>query len=210
MHIALQVFFKPKNIFSKSYFNNFKSTFKRPLYCSHQFRILKNDFTIVSDKEISFRDCTKIPMPEVTDTKVEAAANQEMPSAPVMLRLILIMVGRKLSRNPNTYSSVLGLVWSLISFKWAKLSSDTFLIILLNSSINYSNLHTRACQFMIIISFMFQVGCRDAEFGEIFHKIDIRCGSGDGYVQFRYIILQHKHMQMNIINRRKTIISNFF
>ncbi|KAM1002004.1 hypothetical protein ACFX2C_002480 [Malus domestica] len=57
-------------------------------------------------------------MPEVTDTKVEAAANQEMPSAPVMLRLILIMVGRKLSRNPNTYSSVLGLVWSLISFKW--------------------------------------------------------------------------------------------
>ncbi|XP_068325126.1 auxin efflux carrier component 6 isoform X2 [Pyrus communis] len=80
--------------------------------------ILKNDFTIVSDKEISFRDCTKIPMPEVTDTKVEAAANQEMPSAPVMLRLILIMVGRKLSRNPNTYSSVLGLVWSLISFKW--------------------------------------------------------------------------------------------
>lgn len=70
----------------------------------------------VSEKEISFRDCTKIPMPEEADTKA-AAANQEMPSALVMLRLILIMVGRKLSRNPNTYSSVLGLVWSLISFK---------------------------------------------------------------------------------------------
>ncbi|KAL8466936.1 hypothetical protein ACS0TY_035859 [Phlomoides rotata] len=41
-----------------------------------------------------------------------------MPRALVMLRLILIMVGRKLSRNPNTYSSVLGLLWSLISFKW--------------------------------------------------------------------------------------------
>ncbi|KAL0432261.1 UNVERIFIED_CONTAM: Auxin efflux carrier component 6 [Sesamum latifolium] len=41
-----------------------------------------------------------------------------MPHALVMLRLILIVVGRKLSRNPNTYSSVLGLLWSLISFKW--------------------------------------------------------------------------------------------
>ncbi|EXB90563.1 putative auxin efflux carrier component 6 [Morus notabilis] len=47
-----------------------------------------------------------------------AAESQEMPNALVMLRLILIVVGRKLSRNPNTYSSVLGLLWSLISFKW--------------------------------------------------------------------------------------------
>ncbi|KAK9664441.1 hypothetical protein RND81_14G042200 [Saponaria officinalis] len=41
-----------------------------------------------------------------------------MPPASVMTRLILIMVWRKLIRNPNTYSSLIGLVWSLISFRW--------------------------------------------------------------------------------------------
>ncbi|KAL2320643.1 hypothetical protein Fmac_029612 [Flemingia macrophylla] len=41
-----------------------------------------------------------------------------MPPASVMTRLILIMVWRKLIRNPNTYSSLFGLAWSLISFKW--------------------------------------------------------------------------------------------
>ncbi|XP_012066086.1 auxin efflux carrier component 6 isoform X2 [Jatropha curcas] len=66
----------------------------------------------ITEKEISFRDNCKTPAPE------EAATEQGMPSAIVMMRLILIVVGRKLSRNPNTYSSVLGLLWSLISFKW--------------------------------------------------------------------------------------------
>ncbi|XP_037493684.1 auxin efflux carrier component 6 isoform X1 [Jatropha curcas] len=64
----------------------------------------------ITEKEISFRDNCKTPAPE------EAATEQGMPSAIVMMRLILIVVGRKLSRNPNTYSSVLGLLWSLISF----------------------------------------------------------------------------------------------
>ncbi|KAK4770841.1 hypothetical protein SAY87_031373 [Trapa incisa] len=41
-----------------------------------------------------------------------------MPPASVMTRLILIMVWRKLIRNPNTYSSFIGLTWSLVSFKW--------------------------------------------------------------------------------------------
>ncbi|KAF3452717.1 hypothetical protein FNV43_RR03150 [Rhamnella rubrinervis] len=41
----------------------------------------------------------------------------QMPPASVMTRLILIMVWRKLIRNPNTYSSLLGLAWSLISYK---------------------------------------------------------------------------------------------
>ncbi|KMZ59991.1 Auxin efflux carrier [Zostera marina] len=44
--------------------------------------------------------------------------NSSMPPASVMTRLILIMVWRKLIRNPNTYSSVIGLVWSLVSFRW--------------------------------------------------------------------------------------------
>ncbi|OMP08391.1 Auxin efflux carrier [Corchorus olitorius] len=43
---------------------------------------------------------------------------QQMPPASVMTRLILIMVWRKLIRNPNTYSSLFGLTWSLISFRW--------------------------------------------------------------------------------------------
>ena len=43
-----------------------------------------------------------------------------MPPASVMTRLILIMVWRKLIRNPNTYSSLIGLAWSLISFKYEK------------------------------------------------------------------------------------------
>ncbi|WOL20067.1 hypothetical protein Cni_G28869 [Canna indica] len=41
-----------------------------------------------------------------------------MPPTSVMTRLILIMVWRKLIRNPNTYSSLIGLVWSLVCFKW--------------------------------------------------------------------------------------------
>ncbi|KAH9304880.1 hypothetical protein KI387_009284, partial [Taxus chinensis] len=41
-----------------------------------------------------------------------------MPPANVMTRLILIMVWRKLIRNPNTYSSILGLIWSLVAYKW--------------------------------------------------------------------------------------------
>ncbi|KAL6603105.1 hypothetical protein ACP70R_043466 [Stipagrostis hirtigluma subsp. patula] len=47
-----------------------------------------------------------------------AEAAHPMPPASVMTRLILIMVWRKLIRNPNTYSSLIGLVWSLVSFRW--------------------------------------------------------------------------------------------
>ncbi|CAN6330428.1 unnamed protein product [Urochloa humidicola] len=41
-----------------------------------------------------------------------------MPPASVMTRLILIMVWRKLIRNPNTYSSLVGIIWSLVSYRW--------------------------------------------------------------------------------------------
>ncbi|KAK4778656.1 hypothetical protein SAY86_006184 [Trapa natans] len=41
-----------------------------------------------------------------------------MPPTSVMTRLILIMVWRKLIRNPNTYSSLIGLTWSLVCFRW--------------------------------------------------------------------------------------------
>ncbi|XP_012833363.1 PREDICTED: LOW QUALITY PROTEIN: auxin efflux carrier component 3-like [Erythranthe guttata] len=51
------------------------------------------------------------------DSKV-AGGGKHMPPTSVMTRLILIMVWRKLIRNPNTYSSLIGLIWSLISFRW--------------------------------------------------------------------------------------------
>ncbi|PNX94266.1 auxin efflux carrier component 1-like protein [Trifolium pratense] len=41
-----------------------------------------------------------------------------IPPASVMTRLILTMVWRKLIRNPSTYSSIIGLTWSLVSFRW--------------------------------------------------------------------------------------------
>lgn len=40
-----------------------------------------------------------------------------MPPSSVMIKLVYVMTFRKLLRNPNTYSSLLGVVWSLISFK---------------------------------------------------------------------------------------------
>ncbi|KAI5674094.1 hypothetical protein M9H77_14458 [Catharanthus roseus] len=48
----------------------------------------------------------------------EKPKKHQMPPASVMTRLILIMVWRKLIRNPNTYSSLLGVIWSLVSFRW--------------------------------------------------------------------------------------------
>ncbi|XP_055802332.1 auxin efflux carrier component 3-like [Solanum dulcamara] len=48
----------------------------------------------------------------------DSGTGKQMPPASVMTRLILIMVWRKLIRNPNTYSSLIGLIWSLISYRW--------------------------------------------------------------------------------------------
>ncbi|XXG83967.1 hypothetical protein AAC387_Pa10g1599 [Persea americana] len=49
---------------------------------------------------------------------LDSGAGKQMPPASVMTRLILIMVWRKLIRNPNTYSSLIGLIWSLVAFRW--------------------------------------------------------------------------------------------
>ncbi|KAH7404587.1 hypothetical protein KP509_15G033200 [Ceratopteris richardii] len=43
---------------------------------------------------------------------------KEMPAPQVLAKLILRMVCRKLLQNPNTYSSLIGIIWSLIAFKW--------------------------------------------------------------------------------------------
>lgn len=51
-------------------------------------------------------------------TAPESGAAKQMPPTSVMTRLILIMVWRKLIRNPNTYSSLVGLAWALIAFRY--------------------------------------------------------------------------------------------
>ena len=65
---------------------------------------------------------------------------QEMPRASVMIKLILTMVWRNLLRNPNTYASVLGLVWSLIFFRYFFYLFNFFLMSL--SRLMYVN-HTQ-------------------------------------------------------------------
>eukprot|EP00252_Welwitschia_mirabilis_P008297 TRINITY_DN20060_c0_g1_i1.p1 TRINITY_DN20060_c0_g1~~TRINITY_DN20060_c0_g1_i1.p1 ORF type:complete len:593 (-),score=19.10 TRINITY_DN20060_c0_g1_i1:77-1855(-) len=50
--------------------------------------------------------------------KIQDEKQRQMPPTSVMTRLILIMVWRKLIRNPNTYSSLIGLVWALVSYRW--------------------------------------------------------------------------------------------
>ncbi|XP_010673044.2 probable auxin efflux carrier component 1d isoform X2 [Beta vulgaris subsp. vulgaris] len=65
----------------------------------------------------------KVSSSSTTKAQPESAAQCEvkptaMPPARVMIKLILKMVWRKLIRNPNTYSSLIGLAWSLISFRW--------------------------------------------------------------------------------------------
>jgi len=55
---------------------------------------------------------------EVRNEEVDTNKNQQMPRAIVMINLILTMVWRNLIRNPNTYASILGLIWSLIFFRY--------------------------------------------------------------------------------------------
>ncbi|QCD89946.1 auxin efflux carrier component 4-like [Vigna unguiculata] len=56
--------------------------------------------------------------PKVGGAGEPTGGGKHMPPASVMTRLILIMVWRKLIRNPNTYSSLIGVVWSLVAFRW--------------------------------------------------------------------------------------------
>ncbi|XP_057961373.1 auxin efflux carrier component 3-like [Malania oleifera] len=61
---------------------------------------------------------SKLGSSSTVELHPKGADGKQMPPASVMTRLILIMVWRKLIRNPNTYSSLIGLIWSLIAFRW--------------------------------------------------------------------------------------------
>ncbi|KAG0489187.1 hypothetical protein HPP92_007998 [Vanilla planifolia] len=55
---------------------------------------------------------------EVKTSSGRVRREMAMPPTSVMTRLILIMVWRKLIRNPNTYSSLIGVIWALVSYRW--------------------------------------------------------------------------------------------
>ena len=55
---------------------------------------------------------------DLSSPKREVKDNAEkMPPASVISKLILVMVWRKVIRNPNTYSSLVGILWGLIAFR---------------------------------------------------------------------------------------------
>lgn len=51
--------------------------------------------------------------------KKNGEEEQQMAPASVMVRLILMVIWRQLIRNPNTYASILGLLWSFTSFRYS-------------------------------------------------------------------------------------------
>ncbi|KAJ7975233.1 Auxin efflux carrier component [Quillaja saponaria] len=75
---------------------------------NNQEDYLEKDEFSFGNREMNHRD------PE----KVVEGKPKVMPPTSVMTRLILIMVWRKLIRNPNTYSSLIGLIWSLVSYRY--------------------------------------------------------------------------------------------
>ncbi|XP_019085623.1 PREDICTED: auxin efflux carrier component 1-like [Camelina sativa] len=82
-----------------------------------------NDNQFVEREEFSFGnkdDDSKVLATDGGNNNISNKTPQPkvMPPTSVMTRLILIMVWRKLIRNPNSYSSLFGIAWSLVSFKW--------------------------------------------------------------------------------------------
>lgn len=76
----------------------------------------------IEDREVKIVHGIQYPLSkgpkEVKIEEKDAYKKQQMPRASVMVRLTLSMVWRNLVRNPNTYASFFGLVWSLISFRY--------------------------------------------------------------------------------------------
>lgn len=75
----------------------------------------RDEFSFGVDEEREKEGSAELHPKEVS--ALDGGAGKQMPPASVMTRLILIMVWRKLIRNPNTYSSLIGLIWSLVSFR---------------------------------------------------------------------------------------------
>ncbi|VAI60843.1 unnamed protein product [Triticum turgidum subsp. durum] len=98
--------------------NRFVALFAVPLLSFH-FISTNNPYTM-NLRFIAADTLQKLMMLAMTadPNNAMSAGQTAMPPTSVMTRLILIMVWRKLIRNPNTYSSLIGLIWSLVCFRW--------------------------------------------------------------------------------------------
>lgn len=89
----------------------------------HESIDMSPNLKAMGDKEVGIVNVVQYPLSEgLKEEKIEEGdaykKQQQMPRGSVMTRLVLTMVWRNLIRNPNTYACVLGLAWSLISFRW--------------------------------------------------------------------------------------------
>ena len=79
-----------------------------------------------------------------------------MPPPQVMTKLILIMVWRKLLRNPNTYSSLLGLIWSLVSARYVCISMYQYVSVCISM---YVSVCTYVCMYQYVCISMYVSVC---------------------------------------------------
>lgn len=150
-------------------------------------------------KALKFGTTSGSPYNTSQKVGMEGQKNHQMPPASVMTRLILIMVWRKLIRNPNTYSSLLGLIWSLVSYRFI------FLTLSLTHTHSHTNVHSKwmffypiiistlviSCYLSILLNKLLkfncgQMGYQNAYHREWIHIFIIRCRSRNGHVQSRY------------------------
>lgn len=120
-----------------------------------------------------------------------------MPPTSVMTRLILIMVWRKLIRNPNTYSSLIGLIWALVAYR--SVSQSVSPIIFLHTDLMDKYYNNKRKEYNHICAwnncngtnnneyglFWKQVACGYAQNTTTIHLHTLRCWSWNGYVQLR-------------------------
>ncbi|KAL5065900.1 hypothetical protein RYX36_027637 [Vicia faba] len=70
----------------------------------------RKEMSLIGVNELIENTCSEEGGDGIEDAGI-VNKNKHMPPATVIARLILSMVWRKLIRNPNTYASVIGLVW---------------------------------------------------------------------------------------------------
>lgn len=85
-------------------------------FCFH-FAVENQEGEYLGRDEFSFANRRAMENGNEAGAEKADGKPKAMPPTSVMTRLILIMVWRKLIRNPNTYSSLIGLTWSLICFR---------------------------------------------------------------------------------------------
>lgn len=63
-------------------------------------------------------DAEGVAEPSRVQSKPEEEEANKLSSKKIKYQIILLTVGRKLVKNPNTYACLAGLIWSLVSFRY--------------------------------------------------------------------------------------------